>query len=376
MREIRTFLIQINIQKVRGIMPVLKKGVWMNLSISRPGRQKIFIGVVVCSLALAIAYTSWVIRRADTGANQVQAQGQEAPLSTQGANEDQVSQKEPHLLFVEMVESYGDQVKLQGLDPVLPERAPTGLICERVYYAAGNGVCLKNASAGLDHQVSVTLFGADFKPRHQFTTEGILSRARVSPDGKYAAFTVFLAGHSYADAELSTATVILETATGTNLGNLEEFEVWKDGRPYDAPEFNFWGVTFGQDSNRFYATLQHLTKIYLVQGDVAARTLTVLYENVACPSLSPDGTRIAYKKSTPQVFGQLTVLDLATMKETQLAETYGIDDQVEWLDNENILYHKLDYDPPKLVSVFVLPADGSGKPEVFIENAMSPVVVR
>ena len=175
------------------------------------------------------------------------------------------------------------------------------------------------------------------------------------------------------DAALSTATFLLDTATGANL---EEFEVWKDGRLYQAPEFNLWGVTFAQDSNRFYATLQHLTKIYLVQGDVAVRTLTVLHENVACPSLSPDGTRIAYKKSTPRVFGQLTVLDLATMKETELAETYGIDDQVEWLDNDRILYHKTDSSSSMLVSVFVLPADGSGKPEVFITNAISPVVVR
>jgi hypothetical protein len=348
----------------------------MNPSISRQGRQKIFAGVVICCVALAIGYTSWVFLRADTGANQVQAQGPGTPLSVEGSNELQATQKAPHLLFVDMEESYEAQVKLQGLDPLSSQRVPTGLTCERIYYAAGNGICLMPESSGLDQLVSVTLFGSDFKPRHQFTTEGILSRARVSPDGKYAAFTVFLAGHSYADAELSTATMILDTASGTNLGNLEEFEVWKDGQLYDAPEFNFWGVTFAQDSNRFYATLQHLTKIYLVEGDVAARTLTVRHENVACPSLSPDGTRIGYKKSTPKVFGQLTVLDLATMQETELAETYGIDDQVEWLDNEHILYHKLDYDPPKLVSVFVLPADGTGKPEVFIPNALSPVVVR
>ena len=348
----------------------------MNPFISRQGRQKLFAWVVVCCLALAIGYTSWVILRASTGASQVQAQGQGTPLSIEGQNELQATQKEPHLLFVDMEESHEAQVKLQGLAPLLPQRVPTALTCERIYYAAGNGICLMPDSAGLDHLVSVTLFGSDFKPRQQFTTEGILSRARVSPDGKYAAFTVFLTGHSYADADLSTATFLLDTATGANLGNLEEFETWKDGQLYQAPEFNFWGVTFAQDSNRFYATLQDLNKIYLVQGDVAARKLTVLHENVECPSLSPDGTRIAFKKRTPIVFGQLTVLDLATMQEIPLAEPYGIDDQVEWLDNEHILYHKLDYDPPKLVSVFVLPANGTGKPEVFIPNALSPVVIR
>jgi hypothetical protein len=350
----------------------------MNPSISRQGRQKIFAWVVLCCLALAIGYTSWVILRADTGAKQVQAQGQETPLSIEGPNELQAIQKQPQLLFVNMEEPDIGQVKLEGFDPAFPQRAPTTLTCERIHYAAGNGICLMYDASGLAQLVSVTLFGSDFKPRHQFTTEGILSRARVSPDGRYAAFTVFLTGHSYTDANMSTATFLLDTATGTTLGNLEEFETWKDGQLYQAPEFNFWGVTFAQDSNRFYATLRNGDTTYLVQGDLAARKLTILHENVECPSLSPDGTRLAFKKRAPGLAyrWQLTVLDLATMKEIELAEKENIDDQVEWLDNEHILYHKLDYDPPKWVSVFVLPADGSGQPEVFIPNAISPVVVR
>lgn len=178
---------------------------------------------------------------------------------------------------------------------------------------------------------------------------------------------------------MSTATLLVDTATGASLGNLEEFETWKDGQPYQAPEFNFWGVTFAQDSNQFYATLQHGNTTYLVKGDVAARKFKVLHENVECPSLSPDGTRIAFKKRTPAGWWQLTVLDLSTMREIPLAEKESlIDDQVEWLDNEHILYQNIDhdYDPPEWVSVFVLPADGSGKPEVLIPNAISPVVVR
>ena len=348
----------------------------MNPSISRQGRQKVFAWVVLSCTALAIGYTSWVIRRADTGANQAQVQGQEAPLSIAGLDELEAIQKQPHLLFVNMEVSSVGQVKLEGLDSVSSQGAQTALTCERVHYAAGNGICLMYDRADLAQLVTVTLFGSDFKPRHQLTTNGLISRARVSPDGKYAAFTVFLTGHSYMDANMSTATVLLDTATGANLGNLEEFETWKDGQLYEAPEFNFWGVTFAQDSNRFYATLQNQGTIYLVQGDIAARKLTVLHENVECPSLSPDGTRIAFKKRTSTGLWQLTVLDLATMQEIPLAEKESIDDQVEWLDNERILYHKLDYNAPLLASVFVLPANGSGKPEVFIPNAISPVVVR
>jgi Tol biopolymer transport system component len=263
-----------------------------------------------------------------------------------------------------------------SLDSAFPQNVQTELLCDRIYYASGNGVCLRyDITATSDPRIIVTLFGSDFKPRHQFKFDGMPSRTRVSPDGKYAAFTVFVTGHGYDDINMSTATVLIDTATGESLGNLEEFETWKGGQIYQAPEFNLWGVTFTKDSNQFYATLQSGSTYYLVQGDVSARKLTVLHEGVECPSLSPDETRIAFKKRIANKW-QLTVLDLATMKETPLAEHEGIDDQVEWLDNEHILYQRADYDPPKWVSVFVVPADGSGKPETFLPNATSPVVVR
>ena len=86
-----------------------------------------------------------------------------------------------------------------------------------------------------------------------------------------------------------------------------------------SEDFNFWGVTFSaEDSNRFYATVRSAGKTYLLEGDVGERTMTVLRENVECPSLSPDGTRIAFKKLTDGLIGQwrLHVLDLATMEQT------------------------------------------------------------
>jgi hypothetical protein len=335
-------------------------------------------------MALAVGYTSWGILRANASTALVQAQG--APRTIAQPSDLQAIQNGPYVIYLrEEVAPYG-QVNLVGLGPDSPQGSlQTDLLCDRIYFAGGNGICLRydpsdpSASDPLaPPRVWVTSFGSDFKPRDRFPVDGVLSRVRVSPDGKYAAYTVFVTGHSYSDPSMSTATVLLEASTGASLGNLEEFETWKDGKRFQAPQLNFWGVTFAQDSNLFYATLRNGDTTYLVQGDVAARKLTVLHENVECPSLSPDGTRIAFKKRAPGLVHkwQLTVLDLATMKETELAEKEGIDDQVEWLDNEHILYQKADYDPPKWVSVFVVPADGSGEPKVFIENAMSPVVVR
>jgi len=354
----------------------------MNPSISRQQSRKIFAWVVVGCIALAVGYTSRVILRANASTMQIQAGSPGTPLPIAGREELEAIQRQPHVVFLHQVEPPYGQVILAGRNTASSQSAKTTLSCGRIYYAAGNGICLNYDTSNSDPlaptQVLVTLFGSDFMPRYQFTTEGILSRARVSPDGKYAVFTVFVTGHSYSDANMSTATVLLDTATGARLGNLEEFEVWRDGDRFQAPEFNFWGVTFAQDSNRFYATLQNGDTTYLVQGDIAARKLTLLRENVECPSLSPDGTRLAFKKRAPGLVHrwQLTVLDLATMEEIELAEKDGIDDQVEWLDNDRIVYQKSDYDPPKWVSVFVIPADGSGKPEVFIPNATSPVVVR
>jgi hypothetical protein len=352
----------------------------MRSSSSRQGRQKTFAWVVLGCVALAVGYTSWVILRGNARAAQLQVGGQGTPLPIAGPDELGAIQSEPHLVFLHQeIPPYG-QVILTGLDTASPRSAQISLSCGRIHYAAGHGICLLYEDMSAQDplappRVQVMLFGPDFQPRYQFPVEGILSRARVSPDGKYAAYTVFVTGHSYQDVNMSTATVLLDTASGETLGNLEEFEVWKDGQLFRAPEFNFWGVTFAQDSNRFYATLRNGNTTYLGQGDIAARKLTVLRENVECPSLSPDGTRIAFKKQTGNRW-QLTVLNLATLEEIELAEKEGIDDQVEWLDNERILYQKADYDPPKWVSVFVVPADGSGKPEVFLPNATSPVVVR
>jgi hypothetical protein len=211
---------------------------------------------------------------------------------------------------------------------------------------------------------------------------GYPSRARVSPDGRYAAFTVFVTGHAYStDGRFSTRTVLIDVARGSIIADLEQFTVWLNGRSYARPDFNFWGVTFARDSNRFYATLSWGYKTYLVEGDVAARSVNVLHENVECPSLSPDNTRIAYKKligTGSQAIWRLYVLDLATGQETQLAEPSMVDDQAEWLDDNQILYAL----PAKQATttgdmdLWVVPADGSGSSRLLIPHAASPAVVR
>jgi hypothetical protein len=249
-------------------------------------------------------------------------------------------------------------------------RTITGLVCERIHFAAGRGLCLM-PKRGLGVRYTAKVISSDFRVRKEITLSGLLSRARVSPDGRYGASTSFVNGHSYAEqGAFSTQTTLIDLAGGKALADLEDFEVTRDGERFEAIDHNFWGVTFARDSNRVYATLATRGKTYLVEGDVAARQLRVLHENVECPSLSPDETRVAYKRRIGRGTWRLHVLDLASGRETPLAETRSIDDQVEWLDDDRILYGTSEGD------TWVVPADGKGSPARYLEGALSPAVLR
>ncbi len=241
--------------------------------------------------------------------------------------------------------------------------------CERVYFAAGRGLCLATADTETGYQA--TIFDSSLGTLYTLPLGGVPSRARVSSDGRYGAMTAFVNGHAYLEnGGYSTETTIVDMRTGETVGNLETFKVSKDGRPFEEEDFNFWGVTFAPDSNRFYATLRSHGRYYLVEGDVRARTMRVIHNHVECPSLSPDGTRIAYKSRLGrQNRWQLKVLDLATMKSHEVAEHRPIDDQVEWLDGENLVYSDS-------FDVYTVPADGSGRPRLVVRDAGSPVALR
>ncbi|MFB9689934.1 TolB family protein [Amycolatopsis plumensis] len=253
----------------------------------------------------------------------------------------------------------------------LPDKKPqlSGLKCDRFAVAKQTAVCLAVRPGTLPAITDVSVLDDHLAVRHTEALPGTPSRARVSPDGKRVYWTLFVTGDSYAQTGFSTRAGLYDVETGRLVKTIEELPVFKDGNRYFAADVNYWGITFAPDGNRFYATLGSKGRTYLVEADFGRYRGKTLRENVECPSLSPDGKRIAFKKKVGDGVWRLSVLDLASMKETELAEARSVDDQALWQDDRTILYG-LDN------AVWAVPADGSGAPRQLHAGAASPAVTQ
>lgn len=330
----------------------------------RSWRVPVFIAVVV--VCVAGAFIAITRGGSSTSGDTVVETGEASIAEVQSV---------PHAVLVDtrLGDGYG-HVGLVDLDH--PDRiVDTDLVCDRVDMVGDRGVCLR-AERGVITTYKAIVFDDQFQSLDTYDLPGIPSRTRVSPDGTYGAWTTFVSGDSYLSQGLSTRTHIQDLRTGEAVGDLEKFSVTKDGAPFSEVDFNFWGVTFdAQDSNAFYATLSTGGHIYLVRGDIAGRSMEVIYDGVECPSLSPDGTRIAYKKRVTnggRIEWRLAVLDLRTMTSHDLPGDKNVDDQVQWLDDDTIAYGVPQADvgtPTK--DTYEVAADGSGQPELLVAGAWS-----
>lgn len=253
------------------------------------------------------------------------------------------------------------------------------LPCEVVHASGGQGICLA-IDRGVTRPYVAKLFDLErHEVRATLPLGGLPSRARVARSGRIGATTVFVTGHGYDSVDFSTETLLVDLTSGATLANVETFAFFSAGEPIRETDFNVWGVTFLDDDNVFYATLSTGGRHLLVRGDIAARQAHVVHDDVECPSVSPGGTHVAYKRRYLEngfVRWQLYVLDLATLAETPLAERRSVDDQLEWLDDGHVLYTLIDTTGTVGNSVWTIPADGSGAAERFLAGASSPALAR
>lgn len=327
--------------------------------------------VVLCGVATG--YTLYAVDRDRAELARHAATGVQGPL-------DVGPQAPPGILFRDT-----DPGPDYGRLAVVSRDSPGGVrtvgptSCQRVYAAGGTVVCLAGEGKLIVRNHAI-VFDAEFRPIAKLPVAGLPNRARVSASGRMASWTVFTYGDDYASASFSTRTSLYDVRTGRTVDSLEDFTTYKDGKVFAPADRNYWGVTFAADDNTFYATVSPVSqgRTYLVRGDFAERSMTILRENVECPSLSPDNTRIAFKK---KVSGDRThpwrlfVLDLATMTEAPLAETQSVDDQPAWIDDATVAYGLPVNGNANLSNVWSTPADGSGAPTLLVADAFSPAVL-
>lgn len=311
----------------------------------------VWVAAIVAVIVLGGGYLVWVARAATPAGP--------APAASIG-----------DLLVVDQTGGRSDVVSVDPRDPGRAP-APTGLHCQRIYRAAGITSCMQLAGLGPTYRLDV--LGPGGAQLRSIDLPGIPSRTRVSASGRIVSWTVFVTGDSYrAPGGFSTRTGFFDVRTGRQVDTLEGF-VLVGGSPVAAADTNYWGMTVASDDRTFYATMATGEHHWLVKGDLETRTLTEVRDGAECPSLSPDGSRVVYKKRTGRLGDwQLAVLDLGTGTETLLPGTEGVDDQAAWIDDGTLAYG-MPADSGKPPSVYSTRIDGKATPVLVAASASSPV---
>jgi hypothetical protein len=249
---------------------------------------------------------------------------------------------------------------------------------ERVHSRAGTTICLQ-ADRGIVTTYHGKILDASLRPVRDIAVNGLPKPARISADGTLAAWTVLIAGTGCTDITMEVESNVEDLVTGESYGAIEKtFTVLVDGKPMSQVVINVWDVSFENvpRPTMFYVTISNNsgTATWLAKGDLPSRTITSFHTGGQTPSLSPDNKTLVFvqKQDGGRSF-RLRAIDLASGDEWYLPEQRSVDDQVEWLDNEHVLYSRI-RDDSVSTDVWISPLR-DGQPRVFIEHASSPAVV-
>ncbi len=264
-----------------------------------------------------------------------------------------------------------DVLKLPGAQA----QGQLGLRCERVHYSAGVLACLR-AVPGQGLKLDLADKAGQVAMTLSFPNVLLASRVRVAANGGLVAFTGFSSGHTYTGTDFATRTYVVDAARRRLLADLSTFKVVESAAlQMPARRFNVWGVSFDPAApGRFVATVGAGGEVFLAQGDLAAKTLVLLRKDMECPSYSPDGKRIAFKRRKPGGGWLPAIYEPASGREWVLQEARSLDDQILWLDNDTIAYELVRPGQPEggETDVVARAAGGSGASSVLRAGAGSP----
>jgi hypothetical protein len=232
----------------------------------------------------------------------------------------------------------------------------------------------------------------------EITPGARISRARISSDGTKQAWTMFVKGHNYMDAASSQFSTLTEINLGItdkskdkskdksnekpNLAhNLERWSLTHKGEVVKAIDLNYWGVTFHpKKPQQFLVTAFFKGQAYLALGDSSSKSMKVIFEGVECPSYSPEGDTIAFKKRMSSTRWAPAILNLNTLKSTVFSHIkQSVDDQIDWLDANTLIYEVVDVPLIGEASVDLMSLDIS-KPKqphkIWLKNARSAAIYK
>lgn len=276
---------------------------------------------------------------AETTIPENEAGAAEAPAGGQPTSESVVEPGD--LVVINRVpgDSYGRVVVIES-DGTRRELSPT---CERMHASGGVLLCMRTSGdLGQTGTADVLSLDDPNLPLLSFLGVGLPSRARVARDGSFAALTSFVTGHSYLQAgEFSTQTVVFTPDFSRQPLHLEDLAIADPAERYRAVDGNWWGVTFAPaEPGMAFATYGSGGNAEILRVDAESGTAELFLPDGSCPSVSPDGRWLVYKRPVPGATAprSLVLHDLLTGAERALAEDRFVDDQVEWLDNDTVLY--------------------------------------